>query len=185
MIKLDAANTLISAFVTSRIDNCNAIFLQAAAVKLRHLRSVLNTTANQIVHKKKYDNITPVILNELHWLPVPPLIKYKVCRFVFKCLHQSLPSYLEWMCIPIGNLDSRRHLPATARGDLVVSWAKIKTYDTRSFAFAESSACKLLSPNTCNPSLTFSAFHRFLKTELFLRKYDTVSHYRIVTAFMQ
>ena len=139
-ITAGTAKTLINAFVTSHIDYCNGVFFQAAVVHLPPFQSVLNAAAKLIIQKKKYDHITTIMRDELHWLPVPERIEHKVCRFVFKWIHQTAPSYLERMCVQVGNLDSRRHLCSATHGDLVVSQAKSKTYSPRSFASAAPSA---------------------------------------------
>ena len=179
-ITADTAKTLINAFVNFRIDYCNAVFFHAAAVHLSPQQSVLNTATELIVQKRKYDHITSVMRDKLHWLPVPQLIEYKeVCRLVFKYLHQSAWLYLERMCIPVGNLDSCPHLWSAARGDLVVPQAKSKTYSPCSFAIAAPSVWNLLSPNSRDPLLTFSNFHRFLRTELLfasVRYCTTLAH---------
>ena len=39
--------------------------------------------------QRKYDHITPVMWDELHWLPSHST-EYKVCQFIFKCLQQIL-----------------------------------------------------------------------------------------------
>ena len=110
--------------------------------------------------------------NELHRPLVPSRIKYKVCRFAFNCLHKNALSYLDRMWIPVGNLDSRRHLRSAFRGDLVAPRAKTKTYGPCSFATAVPSAWKLLSPNTRDPSLTLSASHIYKNRTVFA----SVSH---------
>ena len=44
-LSVDAAKTLVNAFITSRIDYCNSVFSRVAVTHLRPLQSVLNAAA--------------------------------------------------------------------------------------------------------------------------------------------
>src|SRR6218665_1685511 len=45
---------------------------------LDRLQSVLNAAA-RLIFNRKYDHITPILRDVLHWLPVPFRIEYKLC----------------------------------------------------------------------------------------------------------
>ena len=92
-LTLDASKKVVHAFVTSRVDSCNSVFSLARAKHLRPLQSVLNAAARVILRRQKYDHITDVVRDQLHWLPVTERIEYKLCSLVCKCLHQSV---FEW-----------------------------------------------------------------------------------------
>ena len=77
----EAAETMVHAFVTSRMDYCNSILYGASAP----LQNVFNAAARLILHKGKYDRITAAIRDSLHWLPVQQRIEYKICVLVYKC----------------------------------------------------------------------------------------------------
>ena len=66
----DAMKTLVNTFIASRVDCCNSVFNGIGAVHLRPIQSVLNASARLIVKKRKYDQITAAIRDELNWLPV-------------------------------------------------------------------------------------------------------------------
>src|SRR6218665_1928465 len=59
----------------------------APACLLDGLQSVLNAEARLICNRRKYDHVTPVLRDVLHWLPVPFRIEYKLCLLVFLSLH--------------------------------------------------------------------------------------------------
>src|SRR6218665_1475299 len=40
-----------------------------------------------ICNRRKYDHVTPLLRDVLHWLPVPFRIEYKPCLLVFLSLH--------------------------------------------------------------------------------------------------
>ena len=53
----------------------------------------IQITAVESFTTRKRDHITPV-LKTLHWLPVKQRIMFKVLIFIFRCIHNTAPSYL-------------------------------------------------------------------------------------------
>ena len=141
------------------------------AVHLHPIQSVLEASAHLIVKKRKFDHITATIRDELHWLPVQQRLDYKLCHFIYKCLHQSAPSYLSSVCIRVGKVEDRRHLRSAARGDLVVLRTNNKTYGPRRFAVVGPSVWNSLPLTARDFDFTLPSFHKLLKTELFRRAY--------------
>ena len=68
-LKKDALNTIVHAWVTSKVDYCNSLLVGLPNTLLRKLQSVLNTAARLVSGTRKYDRITPS-LKDLHWLPI-------------------------------------------------------------------------------------------------------------------
>src|SRR6218665_693102 len=62
------------------------------------LQSVPNTAARLICNRRKYDHVTPLLRDVIHWLPVPFRIEYKLCLLVFQSLHGAAPEYLRDCC---------------------------------------------------------------------------------------
>ena len=56
---------------------------------------MLNSAARLIFGLKRFDHITPALM-DLHWLPYPQRITYKLCMILFQCLalRGSSPTYL-------------------------------------------------------------------------------------------
>lgn len=73
----DIVETLIHAFVTSRIDYCNSLLFGLPAFQISKIQRMQNAAARVIFMKSKYRHITP-LLKELHWLPVTYRIQFKV-----------------------------------------------------------------------------------------------------------
>ena len=73
---------LIHALIASRVDYCNSVLFQTAAVHIRPLQSVTNATARLVVKKRKSDSITPTLRDTLHWLLVRERIDFKLCLLV-------------------------------------------------------------------------------------------------------
>ena len=167
-VTADVAKTLVNAFITSRVDYCHSMFNNINAVGILPLQRVLNAAAHVIV--RKYDHITASIRDDLHWLPVRQRVEFK-CRLVYKCLHQSAPSYLAAMCVNIDEMDGRRHLRSAAHGDLVKPTTRGRMYGQRSFAVAGPSIWNSLSSSLKDYLLAINEFQKKFKTELFRRAY--------------
>ena len=64
-----AAEQIIHSFVTSRLDNRNALFYGLPQNQISRLQHIQNTAARVVTLSRKSCHISP-ILKELHWLPV-------------------------------------------------------------------------------------------------------------------
>src|SRR5712691_66302 len=89
----DALKTLVTTFISSRLDYCNSLLAGVTSGLLSKLQSIQNSAARLITKTGKFEHITP-ILRDLHWLPVCRRIDFKVATLVYKCLHGSAPPYL-------------------------------------------------------------------------------------------
>ena len=89
----DTAKTLVHVFVTYRIDSCNALLFGLPNFLIQRLQYVLNSAARVIARSRKFDHITPLLI-ELHWLPVEQRIIFKILLFTFKVVNGLAPSYL-------------------------------------------------------------------------------------------
>ena len=120
--------TLIHAFVTSKIDHCN-ILLSGSLV--RKLQYVQNSAARLLTGSRKHEHITPV-LRDLHWLPVHERIRFKILLMTFKCLNQLAPSYLSDLLI---HYRPSRTLRLSYKELLEQPRCHLKTYEERAFSF--------------------------------------------------
>ena len=109
-LTLDASKAVFRAFVSSRMDYCSIVFSLVRVKHLRPLQSVLNAAARVISRRRKYDHISDVVRDQLHWLPIAERIEYKLRSLVYKCLHQLAPQYLVEMCKVFSVLPGRRNL---------------------------------------------------------------------------
>jgi hypothetical protein len=85
---------LIHAFVTSRIDFCNALHCGLPGVLLSHLQKLQNQAARIATGTSRFEHISPV-LRTLHWLPVKRRVEFKVLIFVYKYVYGDSPSYFD------------------------------------------------------------------------------------------
>ena len=84
---------LVHAFVTSKIDCCNALLYGLPKGQLQQLQRVQNAAARLVTNTRKYAHITPV-LKSLQWLPVEQRLMYKILLITFRALKFSSPQYI-------------------------------------------------------------------------------------------
>ena len=93
----DASKTMIQAFVSSCVYYCNSIVNLMRTKNLRPFQTVLNATTHVISSQSKYNHISDVIHDQLHWLPIIQRTERKLYSLVFKGLYQSGPKYVSEM----------------------------------------------------------------------------------------
>ena len=106
-LSVEAAKTLVQAFVSSRLDYCNAILHGLPEKLMRRLQSMQNAAARMITSARRRDYITP-ILRQLHWLPVRQRVDFKIAVLVFQCLTGHAPAYLADDCQLAADTSARR-----------------------------------------------------------------------------
>ena len=119
----DTSKTVVHAFVSSHVDYCNSIFSPMHVKHQCPLQFILNAATLVISRWSKYDQISYVICDQLHGLPIVQRIEYKLYSLVIKCLHQSGLKYLSEMCQFVSDMPGNRNLCSAAHGDLV-EWGK-------------------------------------------------------------
>uniref|UniRef100_H3A3B7 Reverse transcriptase domain-containing protein n=1 Tax=Latimeria chalumnae TaxID=7897 RepID=H3A3B7_LATCH len=153
--------TLMHAFVSSRIDYCNALYAGLPLKLIRRLQLVQNSAARVVKNVSRFDHITPV-LHELHWLPVRWRITFKVLVLVFKSLNGLGPQYLRDLLTP--------YIPARPLRSLYGTLLRVPKVRTkvgeRSFSFYAATSSNAL-PSDVRASPSLSTFKSSLKTFLF------------------
>ena len=89
-----AAEQLIHALISARLDFCNSLFCNLPQKELIRMQRLQNCAARLLTYTKKTMHITPV-LHSLHWLPVQKRITFKILLLVYRALHKLAPSYLQ------------------------------------------------------------------------------------------
>ncbi len=114
MLSVSDAEKLVHAFMTSRLDYCNALLGGCPASSINKLQIVQNAAARVLTRSRKYDYITQ-ILQSLHWLPIKFRISYKILLLAYKAVNDLAPAYLT-------NLLSRYNPTRSLRNKTLDSW---------------------------------------------------------------
>ena len=156
----DATEQIIHSFITSRLDNNNALLYGLPANQLYRLQKVQNTAARIITFSKKSCYITP-ILKELHWLPVAKRIVFKLLLIVYKCTNNVAPTYL---CELLSKYMPTRTL-RSGNMELLQESRSNRTWGDRSFAIAAPRLWNEL-PLNIRTAKNVTVFKKLLKTYL-------------------
>ena len=88
-----ATATLLSAFVSSRIDYCNSLLFGSTHDVTSQLQRTQNYAARVILRLPKSSSIA-IHLRSLHWLPVKVRSTYKITCLCYHCHSSTAPSYV-------------------------------------------------------------------------------------------
>ncbi len=162
MLSVSDAEKLVHAFMTSRLDYCNALLGGCPASSKNKLQIVRNAAARVLTRSRKYDHITP-ILQSLHWLPIKFRISYKILLLAYKALNDLAPAYLTNL---LSHYNPTRSLRSQNSGLLVVPRIAKSTKGGRTFSYLAPKLWYSL-PDNVRGSDTLSLFKSRLKTHLF------------------
>ena len=128
----ETTEILVRAFVSSKLDYCNSLLYGLPKHTISSLQSVQNTAARIVTLTKKFDHITPVLI-QLHWLPVHFQILFKVLLLVYKALNGMAPLYITEL---LSYRTCSRTLRSTDQKFLAVPKSRLKTYGDKAFSVA-------------------------------------------------
>ena len=149
----------------SRLDYCNSVLHSLPWSRLQLLQSVLNSAAGLICGLGRFDHIRPVLI-DLHWLPFPQRISYKICLLMFKCLKGLAPANLSDLCVGTAAIVGHAGLRSAARGERVVPGHRTE-WGSRFFAVAGPKCWNKLPVRLRDLSFGLETFARHLKTHLY------------------
>jgi len=81
-LSLKSTETLIHAFVSSRLDYRNSLLYGLSQAQIDKIQRVQNAAARLIFKQPKFSHITPV-LYQLHWLTIKYRIEFIILLFTF------------------------------------------------------------------------------------------------------
>ena len=166
-LTLPDAEKLVHAFVSSRLDYCNALLIGIPSKSLLRLQYIQNSAARILMRVRKFDHITP-ILHSLHWLPIISRTEYKISLLTHQCIYGNAPPYLKELLTPV---PSTRNLRSANTNRLQTRKTKLCTMGDRAFCSAAPRLWNAL-PDYLRAPQTTAAFKRGLKTHLFTKAFS-------------
>ena len=131
---------------------------------------VQNAAAKLFGGLRKYDHVTPILRDTLHWLPVTYRVEFKIALLTYNALHNMAPEYLKEMCRPTASNPFLAPNRSASRGDLMrCGWNSV-SYGQRSFYYSSAAVWNSL-PTYLRQQYSPLSFKKHLKTYLFKRAY--------------
>ena len=156
-----AAKTLVQAFISCRLDYCNALLYGITDNLFRRLQSIQNAAARLLTGTRRRDHITFALAASE---ATGCLQTVKLAILVFKSLRGETPSYLADDCELIADSGHRRLRSADANAPTVP-----RTYTRlgdRSFSVAGPEVWNSLPATLRKPNIEFVQFKRLLKASV-------------------
>lgn len=90
---------LVKQLVLSKIDYCNALYMNLPATRVRRLKSVMNSAVRFIYGiKDRSEDLAPYY-KKAHILPFQPRVKFKACLMAHKAIHGFAPPYIQELVV--------------------------------------------------------------------------------------
>ena len=171
-VPTDALNTLVHAFVASRIDYCNAVLYGVTNAVIWRLQAVLHAAARLITGVRRNDHITPTLRDTLHWLPVSQRIIFKIALMTYDSIRGRSPAYFRDVCVPVASVAFCSLLRSADRGVMIVPRTQTTRYGPRSFRVAAPQIWNSLPSHLKNINKSLEQFKSGLKSWLFVQAYS-------------
>jgi len=109
---MPGVHSLVTAFISSQLDYCNATLYGVAASNLHRLQVVMKAAARLVTDTGKYEHISPVLRDTLRWLSVQQRIIFKIAVLAFHCIRVTCPVYFKDVCVSLADIPGRTNMRA-------------------------------------------------------------------------
>ena len=159
--------TLVHAYLTSRLDNGNALLCGLPQTLLSKVQRFQNAAARLVCLTGRREHITPV-LKELHWLLIRQRISSKMLVLTYQALHGTA---LQYMTDLLFRYQPTRSLRPSDALLLTAPQSRLTSFGDRAFQHAAPRLWNGLpiSPRSAN---NLNSFKKALKTFIFKDAYN-------------
>ena len=98
---------LVKKLILSRVDYCNALYMNLPKKLIKKLVSLLNACIRFIHNVKNHSDDLIPLYKRAHILPVEQRIKYKICLLCYKSIRGLCPTYMSSMLAIDTNCNDR------------------------------------------------------------------------------
>ena len=166
----DALKMLLHSFVFSRLDYCNSLFYGLPDSSISKLQSVQNAAARLFGGLRKFDHVTPILRDQLHWLPIRQRINFKIATLVYKSLNHLAPEYLLDMLHLASDDPALCRNRSAANGQLIPEEWNTVNFGKRNFYHSAPYVWNSI-PVEIRQQRSLTVFKSKLKTFLFQKAY--------------
>lgn len=165
----ETCKRIVQSLVISHLDYANCLLVNITKKQLNKLQRVQNRAAKMVLNRSKFESATRARF-DLHWLPIPERIEFKILMIVYKCVNGMGPDYLMKLFVK----DEQKYKTRRSGIDncnLQLPFTKRKTFADRAISVAGPKMWNKL-PLAIRKNVTVEGFKKDLKTYLFKRAYS-------------
>ena len=166
----ESIKTAVNSLVTPHLDYGNALLYGTNTYLLDKLQVAQNSAVRLIEKLKKRDSVTNS-RKQLHWLPIPARIHFKLMMTTWKALNNQAPKYIQQL---ITEKQQQNHNLRSNNKFLLAIPPSLNTnkFEDRAFSFAAPTLWNSL-PDYVRNAVTLLTFKKNLKTHLFEKFYNS------------
>ena len=109
-IPTSMAVTSTNSFIIARVDYCNSFLASLPVYHTDRIQTVLNDAARLVFGGSRWNHVTPILRDRLHWLLAPQRIQFKIALLVYKVINNIVPDYITIYCRTSSTNDRRSTL---------------------------------------------------------------------------